>query len=50
MPVDEVRTIVGVTFGKRKAPSGNRAPGRVTEALAGLAVRLHEATGARVWA
>jgi len=50
VPVDEVRTIVGFTFGNRMAPSGNRTPGPVNQALADLAVRLHQATGARVWA
>ena len=50
VPVEEVGTIVAFTFGNRMAASGNRAPGPVNEALADLAVRLHEATGARVWA
>jgi len=50
VPADEIRTIVGFTFGNRMAPSGNRAPGPVNEALADLALRLHEATGAPVWA
>ena len=50
VPVDEIGTIVGFTFGNRMAASGNRAPGPVNQALADLAVRLHQATGARVWA
>ena len=48
VPVDEIRTIIGFTFGNRMAPNGNRAPGPVNQALADLAVRLHAATGARV--
>jgi len=47
---ESVRTIVAFTFGNRMAPSGNRTPGPVNQALADLAVRLHAATGARVWA
>jgi len=50
VPVEEIRTIIGFTFGNRMAPSGNRAPGPVNQALADIAVRLHQATGARVWA
>jgi hypothetical protein len=50
VPLAEVRTIIGFTFGNRMAPNGNRTPGPVNEALADLAVRLHAATGARVWA
>ena len=50
VPVEKVRTIVAFTFGNRMAASGNRAPGPVNQALADLAVRLHQATGARVWA
>jgi hypothetical protein len=46
----EVRTIVAFTFGNRMAPSGNRAPGPVNDALADLALRLHAATGAPVLA
>jgi hypothetical protein len=50
IPLDEVRTIIGFTFGNRMLPNGNRVPGPVNAALADAAVRLHEATGARVWA
>jgi hypothetical protein len=50
VPLQQVRTIIGFTFGNRMAPSGNRQPGPVNQALADLAVRLHAATGARVWA
>jgi hypothetical protein len=46
----DIRTIVAFTFGNRMAPSGNRTPGPVNQALAELALRLHEATGAPVWA
>ena len=48
--LQEVRTIIGFTFGNRMLASGNREPGPVNAALADLAVRLHAATGARVWA
>jgi hypothetical protein len=50
VPLGEVRTIIGFTFGNRMQANGNREPGPVNAALADLAVRLHEATGARVWA
>ena len=50
VPLGEVRTIIGFTFGNRMLPNGNREPGPVNAALADVAVRLHEATGARVWA
>ena len=46
----DIRTIIAFTFGNRMAPSGNRTPGPVNAALADFAVRLHEASGARVWA
>jgi hypothetical protein len=50
VPLEKVRTIIGFTFGNRMLPNGNREPGPVNAALADLAVRLHAATGARVWA
>lgn len=50
IPLGEVRTIIAFTFGNRMLPSGNREPGPVNAALADMAVRLHEATGAPVWA
>jgi hypothetical protein len=50
VPQEEVRTIIAFTFGNRMAPSGNRTPGPVNQALADLALRLHAATGAPVWA
>lgn len=45
-----VRAIIGFTFGNRMLANGNREPGPVNEALAELARRLHEETGAPVWA
>jgi hypothetical protein len=50
VPLEKVRTIIGFTFGNRMLPNGNREPGPVNATLADLVVRLHEATGARVWA
>ncbi len=50
VPLEAVRTIIGFTFGNRMLPSGNREPGPVNAALADIAVRLHEATGAPVHA
>ena len=50
VPLEKVRTIIGFTFGNRMLPNGNREPGPVNAALADVAVRLHETTGARVWA
>jgi hypothetical protein len=48
--LEKVRTIIGFTFGNRMLANGNREPGPVNAVLADLAVRLHAATGARVWA
>jgi hypothetical protein len=50
VPLEKVRTIIGFTFGNRMLANGNREPGPVNAVLADLAVRLHAATGARVWA
>lgn len=50
VPPGEVQSIIGFTFGNRMLPSGNREPGPVNAALADLALRLHQATGAKVWA
>jgi len=50
VPLSEVRTIIGFTFGNRMLPNGNREPGPVNAALADVAVRLHKVTGAAVWA
>jgi len=50
VPLAEVRSIIGFTFGNRMLANGNREPGPVNAALADVAVRLHEATGARIWA
>jgi hypothetical protein len=50
VPLAEIGTVVGFTFGNRMLANGNREPGPVNLALAEVAVRLHEATGARVWA
>ena len=47
---NEVKTIVAYTFGNRIDPNGNRSPGPVNEALADIAVRLHQETGAPVYA
>lgn len=46
----EVQTIVAYTFGNRFEANGNRSPGPVNAALAEVAVRLHEETGAPVYA
>jgi len=46
----QVATIVVFAFGNRLQPNGNRTPGPVNEALADVAVRLHRATGAPVYA
>lgn len=50
LPLARIGTIMAFTFGNRMQPNGNRVPGPVNAALADLAVRLHEATGAPVWA
>ncbi len=47
---DAVRTIIGFTFGNRMLANGNREPGPVNESLAALALDLHRATGAPIWA
>jgi hypothetical protein len=46
----EITIILAFTFGNRMQPNGNRTPGPVNEALADVAVRLHSATGAPVYA
>jgi hypothetical protein len=46
----DVQTIVAYTFGNRIDANGNRSPGPVNEALANVAVRLHEETCAPVYA
>lgn len=46
----EVQTIVAYTFGNRFEANGNRSPGPVNAALAEVAVRLHEETGAPLYA
>jgi hypothetical protein len=43
---ERVQTILAFTFGNRMAPNGNREPGAVNEALARVAARLAEETGA----
>jgi hypothetical protein len=43
-----IQSIIGFTFGNRMAPTGNRVPGPVNEALAEIVVRLHGETGAPV--
>ena len=50
VPLAEVRTIIGFTFGNRMCPNGNREPGPVNQALGDIAVRLHAATRARIFA
>lgn len=47
---DRVRSIFAFTFGNRMLPNGNREPGPVNEALAEVALRLHRAGGAPVFA
>lgn len=47
---NEVKTIVAYTFGNRIDANGNRSPGPVNEALADIAVRLHQQTGAPIYA
>jgi len=42
--------IFAFTFGNRMLANGNRLPGPVNEALAGITVELHAATGAPVFA
>jgi len=50
MAPKEVETILGYTFGNRIDANGNRSPGPVNAAIADIAVRLHEETGAPVYA
>ena len=50
VPPGEVRTIVAYSFGNRTDANGNRSPGPVNEALADVALRLHQETGAPVFA
>ena len=45
-----IRSIFAFTFGNRMLPNGNRDPGPVNEALAEIAVGLHAATGAPIFA
>jgi hypothetical protein len=47
---ERIATILAFTFGNRIWPNGNREPGPVNAALAGVAVHLHAATGAPVYA
>ena len=44
--VPRIQTILGFTFGNRMEANGNRTPGPVNQALAVIAARLAEATGA----
>ncbi len=46
----QVSTILAFTFGNRMHPNGNREPGPVNAALADIAVRLQQETGAPVYA
>lgn len=48
--VGQIRSIFAFTFGNRMLSNGNREPGPVNEALADIAVTLHRATGAPVFA
>jgi hypothetical protein len=43
-------TILAYAFGNRTDANGNRSPGPVNAAIAGIAVRLHQQTGAPVFA
>ncbi|HEY1795598.1 MAG TPA: hypothetical protein VGG57_05710 [Stellaceae bacterium] len=45
-----IRSIFAFTFGNRMQENGNREPGPVNEALAEVAVELHRATGAPIFA
>jgi hypothetical protein len=45
-----VKTILAFTFGNRMQPNGNRTPGPVNEAIANVAVSVHRATGAAIYA
>jgi hypothetical protein len=45
-----IRSIFAFTFGNRMLENGNREPGPVNEALADIAVALHRATGAPIFA
>jgi len=47
---DRVTTVFAFTFGNRMLANGNREPGPVNEALAGVVATLHQRTGARVFA
>lgn len=47
---EQVDTIVAFTFGNRMLATGNRLAGPVNEALADIAVRLHEVRGAAIYA
>jgi hypothetical protein len=44
------KTILAFTFGNRMAPSGNRSPGPVNEAIAGVAALVQRRSGAVVYA
>jgi hypothetical protein len=44
------KTILAFTFGNRMQPNGNRTPGPVNEAIANVAVSVHRATGAAIYA
>lgn len=43
-----ITTLFAFTFGNRMLPNGNREPGPVNHALADVAARLHQDTGARI--
>jgi hypothetical protein len=46
----DTATILAYTFGNRIDANGNRSPGPVNAAIADVAVKLHEETGAPVYA
>ncbi len=47
---ERIRSIFAFTFGNRMLENGNREPGPVNEALAEVALGLHRATGAPIFA
>ncbi len=47
---ERITTLLAFTFGNRMLPNGNREPGPVNHALADIVARLHQGSGARVFA
>jgi hypothetical protein len=50
MAPKDTATILAYTFGNRIDANGNRSPGPVNAAIADIAVRLHQQTGALIYA